>query len=168
MAVAPRPWQTPALPVRPRKRQVVRRRPKSATITPAPPLRVAPPVKNIPAHSSNFQLKLLAMGQRLTQFLAIASVTTAVGLYACTVYNQNVWSDSYAKLDRLQDDERSFVTNNESLKQQYIDQAESEGTDLVTPKPEHNVFVPAPKSVKLRPQPEPTLQPIDNQTPIGY
>lgn len=122
----------------------------------------------MPARAPKLQFKLLAMSQRFTQFLAIASISTAVGLYACTVYNQKVWGDAYAKLDRLQDDERGFVTNNESLKQQFIEQSETPETELVTPKPEHNVFVPAPQSVKLRPQAKPTLQPIDNQTPIGY
>lgn len=108
------------------------------------------------------------MGQRFTQFLAIASIGTAVGLYACTVYNQKVWGDAYAKLDRLRDDEQGFVTNNESIKQQLVEQSEASGTDLVTPKPDHNVFVPAPPAVKLRPQTQPSLQPIDNQAPIGY
>ncbi|OKH16851.1 hypothetical protein NIES208_11675 [[Limnothrix rosea] IAM M-220] len=124
--------------------------------------------KQSPAQAPHKQLKLLGMGQRFTQFLAIATIGTAIGLYASTVYNQKAWGDAYAKLDRLRDDEQGFVTNNESIKQQLVEQSEEPDVPLETPKPDHNVFVPAPPSVKLHPQTKPSLQPINNQAPIGY
>ena len=171
MAVAPRPWQVAALPEVPRKRQSAYRGSKS-TVKIAPK---RPPVHSlktttVPARKTKtrVKLKLLAMGQRFTQFLAIATIGTAVGLYACTVYNQKAWGDAYSQLDQLRDDERGYVTNNESLKQQLREQSEDPSAALEMPKPEHNVFVPEPTAVKLRPQTKPSLQPIDNQAPIGY
>ena len=171
MAVAPRPWQVAALSAPSRKRKPVHRSRKSVVrIAPS-----RPPVRSIkttavqaPKTKTKANLKLLAMGQRFTQFLAIASIGTAVGLYACTVYNQKAWGDAYSQLDRLRDDERGYVTNNESLKQQLLEQSEAPGANLEMPKPEHNVFVPEPPAVTLRPQAEPSLQPINNQAPIGY
>lgn len=174
MAVAPRPWQVAALPEVPRRRKSVQRGAKSVKSV----VRLAP--RQAPTHASKAttvpapqpktkaNLKLLAMGQRFTQFLAIATVGTAVGLYACTVYNQKAWGDAYSQLDQLRDDEQSYVTNNESLKQQFREQSEEPSAALAMPKPEHNVFVPEPPAVTLRPQAEPSLQPINSQGPIGY
>jgi hypothetical protein len=108
------------------------------------------------------------MGQRLTQFLAIASVTGAVGLYACTVYNQKIWGKEYAQLTRLQEDERGMVTSNEGIKEQLIEQADQPDMGLSSPTPNQNLYIPTPKALPLRPQTAPTQAPIDNQAPIGY
>ena len=108
------------------------------------------------------------MGQRLTQFLAIASVTGAVGLYACTVYNQKIWGKEYAQLTRLQEDERGMVTSNEGIKEQLIEQADQPEMGLSSPTPNQNIYVRTPKAAPLRPQAAPNQAPIENQAPIGY
>ena len=108
------------------------------------------------------------MGHRFTQFLAIAGIISAVSLYAYTVYSQKVWSNAYSELSRLQNDEREFVTNTESIKEQLIEQSSQPESTLVAPKPENNLYVPEPKAVKLLPQTAPNTKPIYNTGPIGY
>lgn len=169
MAVAPRPWQTPQLPAPKRRRQPMQH---SATPVSQPP-RVIRKAKTFQASSAprptvRTSLFLFAMGHRFTQFLAIAGVIAAVGLYAYTVYNQKVWSAAYSKLSRLQNDEREFVTNTETLKEQFIQQAAQPESTLVAPKPENNLYLPEPKTVKLLPKAAPKTKPIYNTGPIGY
>ncbi|MGB2924041.1 MAG: hypothetical protein WBB82_01960 [Limnothrix sp.] len=167
MAVAPRPWQvtSPQLPVKSRRYKQRINAPRPIILKqPAKPVvikksTVAPP---------QTKLKVLAMGQRFTQFLAIASVTTAVGIYACTVYNQKIWGAEYAQLTRLQENERGMVTSNEGIKEQLIEQADKPEMALETPTPGQNLYIPTPKAAPLRPQAAPNQVPIDNQAPIGY
>lgn len=108
------------------------------------------------------------MGQRLTQFLAIASVTMAVGLYASTVHSQKIWGKEYAKLVQLQDDESRFIATSESLKEQVVEQTKTPEVGLVPASPNQNLYIHAPKTVALRPQTPPKLKPIENNAPIGY
>jgi hypothetical protein len=100
--------------------------------------------------------------------LAIASVMTAVGLYASTVHSQKVWGEEFDKLVQLQDHENRFVAVSESIKEQAIEQVEQAQIPLVTPTPQQTLYVPVPKAVKLRPATPPHITPIDNQAPIGY
>lgn len=195
MTVAPRPWQTPQLPMPSRQsRRLVQpsRTPKTiaAPVQPIfqpnptpPPMRslVPPQSKQTKAQQktmirptaqavpdTSIQVKLFSMGQRFTQFLAIASVMTAVGLYASTVHSQKVWGEEFDKLVQLQDHENRFVAVSESIKEQAIEQAAQAPTPLVTPTPQQTLYVPVPKAVKLRPATPPHITPIDNQAPIGY
>ncbi|NJN72600.1 MAG: hypothetical protein HC799_07185 [Limnothrix sp. RL_2_0] len=166
MAVAPRPWQTPQLSVK--SRRFKSRANKPARMPLARPAKPVPIRKAASAPLSSTKIKVFAMGQRLTQFLAIASVATAVSLYACTVYNQKIWGKEYAQLTRLQEDERGMVTSNEGIKEQLIEQADQPEIGLSSPTPDQNLYVPAPKALPLRPQAASSQAPIDNQAPIGY
>jgi len=172
MAVAPRPWQTPQLPAPKRRRQPTPQIPPRAfqPLPPSPVIRKAATFQAATATRSSVRTSLVifAMGHRFTQFLAIAGIISAVSLYAYTVYSQKVWSNAYSELSRLQNDEREFVTNTESIKEQLIEQSSQPESTLVAPKPENNLYVPEPKAVKLLPQTAPNTKPIYNTGPIGY
>lgn len=200
MAVAPRPWQTPQLPVPSRQSKRPARNSRTPKIVAAPvqpifkPNPTPSPVRSVIAPSSkqtnskqtsskpqtvirpaaqavprtSIQVKLFSMGQRFTQFLAIASVATAVGLYASTVHSQKVWGEEFEKLVQLQDHENRFVAVSESIKEQAIEQIDQVPVPLVTPTPQQTLYVPIPKAVQLRPETPPRITPIDNQAPIGY
>ena len=173
MAVAPHPWEAPKLPVKSSNRRFKQRATKSTPVLPFPQrggtsgsvLHNA--ASRLSAYPAN-RLKLFAMGQRFTQVLAGVGIATAVGLYACTVYNQRVWSYAYSTLGRLQEDERSILTNNASIKGQLIEQANQPAAGWVTLKPEHHLFVPEPKTVKLLPEVKLRLVYLDDQVPVGY
>lgn len=169
MAVAPRPWQTPQHPTQ--SRQQKRPVPPSKsprTVVPIKKKRTTASKSIASSARPSLFVQFFSMGQQFTQFLAIAGVTVAVGLYASTVHYQKVWSQEYDQLVQLQDDENRIVATNESIKEQFIEQTKAPETQLVTPSPKQDLYVPAPKAVKLRPEVAPHQQPLESNAPIGY
>ncbi len=162
MTVAPRPLPTPQLPAHPRfKKQQLRSQRKVNKVI---AIRKAKPS---PSTRLGF-LKLLTMGEKTSQFLAIIGVVSALGLYAVTVYTQKNWGQEYNQLRRLQNDERNFVAKNESIKEQLIQQAQQPEMGLVNPTPENNLYLPRQESAELLPQPQPTQASVVNRVPVGY
>lgn len=156
MAVAPRSWQvSPPRPQKPRPLAVVR-----PTVQPLPS---PPDIDLIP-----LSIRMLRLSKQMTQWLAIASVTTAMGLYAGKAYNQKGWSESFQHLLQLQDREARLVVTSASLGEYFRQQAAQPSTELVDPTPAHNLYIPAPDQVSLPPVPtEATVSPRE-QSPIGY
>ncbi|MFQ4141549.1 hypothetical protein [Chlorogloeopsis sp. ULAP02] len=87
-------------------------------------------------------------------FLLVAAMLV---VYGWTVYSQQMWSQAYRKLQTLQRDERQLTTNNEVLKNQMAQEAQTSAAGLVTPSPAGTVF--------LRPAPESSNPVVPNVTP---
>ncbi|RUR83109.1 hypothetical protein ACF3DV_29445 [Chlorogloeopsis fritschii PCC 9212] len=101
-------------------------------------------------------------------FLLVAAMLV---VYGWTVYSQQIWSQTYRKLQTLQREERQLTTNNEVLKNQMAQEAQTSAAGLVTPSPTGTVF--------LRPAPESSNSEVPNATfnaepqqqkltPVGY
>ena len=156
MAVAPRPWQV--APTRQKKTR--------------PLTVIRPAVQPLPSRSSKTAvpplLRILQIGSHVTQWVAIASVTTAMGLYAAKAYSQKNWSDSFEHLLQLQEQETQLVSTSASLGEYFREQAAASASGLVFPTPAYDLYVQQPIQVSLPPAPA-TEQPHPREaSPVGY
>ena len=63
-------------------------------------------------------------------------------VYGWTVYSQELWSQSYRKLQNLQRHERQLNTTNATLTNKMAEEAEQPGTELVSPTSAGTIFLP--------------------------
>jgi hypothetical protein len=90
-----------------------------------------------------------------------------LGVYAWTVYIQQMWSKEYRQLENLQRQERQMTAANEALKSQLAKTAENPQSGLVTPSLANNIFVPAAPQRQLAPKSAAVSPPIPKK-PLGY
>ncbi len=107
---------------------------------------------------------------RYSSVLAFVLVVATLIVYGWTVYSQELWSQSYRKLQSLQRHERQLNTANATLTSKMAQEAEKPGTDLVSPTSEGTIFLPStsnnsPNSSFSNSQPEPQPEP---PSPLGY
>jgi hypothetical protein len=107
---------------------------------------------------------------RYSSILVFLLVAATLIVYGWTVYSQELWSDSYRKLQSLQRHERQLNTANATLTSKMAQEAEKPGTELVSPTSEGTIFLPAtsnnyPKSSFSTSQPESQPEP---PSPLGY
>jgi hypothetical protein len=69
------------------------------------------------------ELKTILRLEKASLILMFSLIITTLGIYASAVYAPKLWSRDYKKLEKLQSDERSLVTNNETLKSNLAKQA---------------------------------------------
>ncbi|MBR8830822.1 MAG: hypothetical protein N5P05_001059 [Chroococcopsis gigantea SAG 12.99] len=119
----------------------------------------------LPSH-----LRSLNALQKGLSVVTLSLMTSALGVYAWTVYVPKVWHQEYSKLETLQRYERSLLTTNETLKQQLAKQAEKPETGLTIPKPEQAIFLPLnPKSVTIKAKNSlSNEQPLKVTQPLAY
>ena len=107
---------------------------------------------------------------RYSSVLVFLLVAATLIVYGWTVYSQELWSDSYRKLQSLQRHERQLNTANATLTSKMAQEAEKPGTELVSPTSKGTIFLPPtsnnyPKSSFLTSQPESQPEP---PSPLGY
>ena len=68
-------------------------------------------------------IKVLSLLQKGSFGLAIASITTSIGVYISTVQIPEVWSREYQHLENLQRQERQLIAINEKIKYQIAREA---------------------------------------------
>jgi hypothetical protein len=107
---------------------------------------------------------------RYSSILVFLLVAATLIVYGWTVYSQELWSDSYRKLQSLQRHERQLNTANATLTSKMAQEAEKPGTELVSPTSKGTIFLPPTsnnysKSSFLTSQPESQPQP---PSPLGY
>lgn len=95
-------------------------------------------------------LRTLSLLQKGSFGLAIASMTTSVGLYISTVNIPKLWSQEYQHLEDLQRQERQLVAINETIKYQIAQEAVQDAS-LAISKPESALFI-SPAQVKVKHQ----------------
>ncbi|MDM3856075.1 MAG: hypothetical protein PT120_14525 [Aphanizomenon gracile PMC649.10] len=110
------------------------------------------------------------MVNRYSSILAFLLVVATLIVYGWTVYSQELWSDSYRKLQSLQRHERQLNTANATLTSKMAQEAEQPGTELVSPTSQRTIFLPPtsnnyPRSSFSTSQPEPQPEP---PSPLGY
>lgn len=110
------------------------------------------------------------MVNRYSSILAFLLVVATLIVYGWTVYSQELWSDSYRKLQSLQRHERQLNTANATLTSKMAQEAEQPGTELVSPTSQGTIFLPPtsnnyPRSSSSTSQPEPQPEP---PSPLGY
>lgn len=125
------------------------------------------PVSN---RQPNWLTRLIAI-QRGTSVVTLGLVVSALAVYGWTVYNQQLWSRNYRRLESLQRQERQLIAADEILKNQMARQAENPETGLVLPTPDSAVFLQAPKPVPAATAPD--VSPLDSPAlpsvyPLGY
>lgn len=114
-------------------------------------------------------LRSLVTLQRTSNLVCFFLIASTLGVYAWTVYTQQMWSQEYRKLETLQRHERQMTATNEALKNQLAQEAERPGTGLVAPNPANTIFLPpAPQRQSLpKPAETPTSE-TSPTTPLGY
>lgn len=106
--------------------------------------------------------------QQTSSVVAFSLAASVLAVYGWTVYIQQHWSQSYAKLEALQKQERQLVSANEVLKNQMAEQAENPTAGLLLPDPSNAIFLtPAPQRPAVTPKP--IASPEGSPTkPLGY
>ncbi|MCP6759839.1 MAG: hypothetical protein NHB32_13985 [Fischerella sp. CENA71] len=110
---------------------------------------------------------------RYSGIVAFVLVATTLIIYGWTVYSQQLWSQSYRKLQTLQRDERQLTTTIEVLKNKMAQEAQTPGAGLVSPSPAGAIFLPpAPEDSKSSPSTTTTQSNFQlqeqNSEPVGY
>jgi hypothetical protein len=127
---------------------------------------VVPTAKALPA----WLLQLHSI-HRYSSIAAFLLVAATLGVYGLTVYSQELWSQSYSRLQKLQRDERQITTTNATLTHKMAEEAESQSAGLISPTPARTIFLsPAPhKPEVVSPSPTPSPQlPSLNSPKLGY
>ncbi|MFN6516187.1 MAG: hypothetical protein RMY29_017040 [Nostoc sp. CreGUA01] len=108
---------------------------------------------------------------RYSSVLVFLLVAATLAVYGWTVYSQELWSQSYRRLQNLQRHERLLTTTNATLTNKMAQEAEQPTTGLVSPTPEKMIFLPPassnsePASPKTKPNPQTQQQRL---SPLGY
>ena len=125
--------------------------PQKTTETRIEPAKVVKPKTFYRANTLPKNLKVLSLLQKGSFCLAIASMTTSIGVYISTVQIPKLWSQEYQHLENLQRQERQLIAINETIKYQIAREA---GVDsrLSVSKPESAVFV-SPAKVEAKSEP---------------
>jgi|GEM_PF-1136593 len=109
--------------------------------------------------------------ERISTLITLLLGIGVLGVYACTVYLQQRWSDRYQDLQSLQRKERGLTAAIASLKEQAARDAESPGAGLVPQKPNNTIFLSSPPSpgAKIAPASAPIEElPLERAFPQGY
>lgn len=116
-----------------------RYRHSSATI----PVSTSTPVPDLNQQGTTpvWLLRLYA-AHRHSGIIAFVLVATTLVIYGWTVYSQQLWSQSYRKLQTLQRDERQLTTTIEVLKNKMAQEAQIPTAGLVSPSPASAIFLP--------------------------
>jgi hypothetical protein len=134
-----------------------------------PSVEVLPAVSHVGTMPS-WLLRLIAVN-RYSSVAAFLFVVATLAIYGWTVYYQELWSQTYRRLQRLERYERQLITTNATLTSKMADEAESPATGLVAPSTEGTIFLlPATQRTKhlishKTPQPE---TPAAKFYPLGY
>jgi len=130
------------------------------------PVSVVPTAKALP-----LWLQQLHSIHRYSSIAAFLLVAAALGVYGLTVYTQELWGQTYSRLQKLQRDERQITTTNATLTHKMAEEAETQSAGLVSPTPARTIFLsPVPhKSEVVSPNvtPSPQAQPL-NSPRLGY
>jgi hypothetical protein len=108
---------------------------------------------------------------RYSSVLAFLLVAATLALYGWTVYSQELWGQSYRRLQNLQRHERLLTTTNATLTNKMAQEAEQAATGLVSPTPQVMIFLPPassnsqPASSKTKPNSQTQQQTL---SPLGY
>ncbi|MDZ8257678.1 hypothetical protein [Nostoc sp. ChiQUE01b] len=108
---------------------------------------------------------------RYSSVVAFLLVASTLAVYAWTVYSQELWGQSYRRLQSLQRHERLLTTTNATLKNKMANEAEQPTAGLVSPTPEGMIFLP-PASQSRKPALPNTTPNSETQpqtlSPLGY
>ncbi|MEH2283217.1 MAG: hypothetical protein V7K90_18125 [Nostoc sp.] len=108
---------------------------------------------------------------RYSSVLAFLLVVSTLAVYGWTVYSQELWGQSYRRLQNLQRHERLLTTTNATLKNKMANEAEQPAAGLVSPTPEGMIFLP-PASQSPKPASSNTTPNSETQaqtlSPLGY
>lgn len=98
------------------------------------------------SRSAPLWLLRLCVLQRRFSVVTFLLVAAMLAVYGWTAYSQQMWSQSYRKLETLKRQERQLTTANEVLKNKIAEQAEQPAMSLTPPNPATAIFlVPAPE-----------------------
>lgn len=113
----------------------------------------------------------LSVCQRNTSIVTFICVAATLLVYGWSVYSQQLWSQSYQKLQNLQRQERQLTVTNGVLKSKMAADAEKNNNGLTSITPHRTIFLtPTPGNQNQLPQnlpPDPQVQ-SPNSTSPGY
>ncbi|MBW4619041.1 MAG: hypothetical protein KME17_06745 [Cyanosarcina radialis HA8281-LM2] len=119
------------------------------------------------SHLNRRWQRSLLVAQRSSLLLSLCLISLMLGVYAWTVYIQQMWSKEYRQLENLQRQERQMTAANEALKNQLAKTAENPHSGLVPPSLANNIFVPSAPQRQLAPKSAAVPPPIPKK-PLGY
>ena len=132
-------------------------------------------VPSIPVMSNSASMPLWLLRlytiHRHSSVVAFLLVTVTLVVYGWTVYSQQLWNQSFRKLQDLQHHERQLTTTNEVLKEKMAQEAQQPAAGLGSPTPTGTIFLPTasvgpnPVSPNTTPNSETQLQ---TANPVGY
>ncbi len=109
---------------------------------------IALPLASHPGSMPLWLLRLLDLN-RQSSILAFLVVAATLIVYGWTVYSQELWSQSYRRLQSLQRQERQLITTNAALTSKMADDAELPAAGLLPPSTVGTIFLsPASESSK--------------------
>ncbi|WP_299402988.1 hypothetical protein [Acaryochloris sp. IP29b_bin.148] len=156
------------IPVRPKKVA------PSARPHPSPKhrgARPAPLLDRLDTRSPQFPnwLILLMVFRKLSAPILIMSVLGILPLYAWRVNTQQSWGNQYTQLEKLQRDQRHWITRNEERKYQISENLESNPAGFVPKSSQTTVFFePAPARPAQPASPQRAGITAIDVAPIGY
>lgn len=113
--------------------------------------------------------RTLLWAQRGSLVASASLIALMLGVYAWTVYIQQMWSKEYRQLENLQRQERQMTAANESLKNQLAKTAENPSSGLVPPSLTNNIFLPSAPQRQLAPKSPAIAPPMPiAKKPLGY
>ncbi|MBN3872177.1 hypothetical protein [Nostoc sp. JL33] len=118
-----------------------------------------------------FWLLRLYTFHRYSTVLVFLLVASTLAVYGWTVYSQELWSQSYRRLQSLQRHEQLLMTTNATLTNKMAQEAEQPTAGLVSPTVQGMIFLapashsPKPASSKITPNPQTQQQ---TRWPLGY
>ncbi|MEC4816641.1 MAG: hypothetical protein SAK29_25745 [Scytonema sp. PMC 1069.18] len=124
-----------------------------------------------PADATPLWLLRLHSIHRNSSIISFLLVAVTLVVYGWTVYSQQIWSQSYRRLQHLQRHERQLMTTTEVLKNKMAQEAEKEPTQLVSPTPSGMIFLsPAPVAPNSGTDNTLSIPEVHQQSvnPVGY
>ncbi|MBD2774417.1 hypothetical protein [Iningainema tapete] len=108
---------------------------------------------------------------RHSSIITFVLVAVTLLVYGWTVYSQQLWSQSFRRMQTLQRDERKLMTNNEVLKNKMAQDAERPEAGLVSPSPQSMIFA-NPSAISPNPVPSTPMPnsevPQQTVNPVAY
>ncbi len=130
----------------------------------------ATPVRYASESAPLWLLRLQAF-HRNSSIITFLLVVAMLVAYGWTVYSQQVWSQTYRKMQDLQRQERQLTTTNSVLKNKMAQEGEKPSAGLVSPTPEGTIFLPPTNSFnpnQQQPSINPNYRPQQSSSPLGY
>lgn len=118
------------------------------------------------------ELKLLIFLQKSTSLTWLTLMAAVLTIFGLSVSIPQLWNQEYQKLKNLQRQERQLTVTNEKLRNQLIQQQQSQKDNIIYPQPDNALFLSLPPTEREQPsksnQDTFVDEPLLIDSPLGY